>query len=57
MRLTIHRSNVQSSAKNCIYDVKCLIENMEQLKRQYVLIMYVLILKIIIEIKINFLGV
>ena len=32
MRLTIHRSNVQSNAKNCIYDIKCLIENIEQLK-------------------------
>ena len=32
MRLTIHRSNVQSNAKNCTYDVKCLIKNIEQLK-------------------------
>lgn len=29
MRLTIHSSNFQGNAKNCIYDVKCLIENIE----------------------------
>jgi len=34
MRLTIHRSNFQGNAKNCTYDIKCLIENMEQKREQ-----------------------